>query len=147
MPRLTLEIVTVERKVYEDEVDSVTLPTQIGEISVLSGHIPLVTSLAEGELKVRKGERVEYFISSGGFAEIQPDRIIVLADVAEHAEEIDIKKAEEAKRNAEETMKKKGIPPADFHQAAAELRRSLIRLKIARKVRKTKRLIRPETEV
>lgn len=146
MRTINLQIVTVERKVYEDKVDSVVLPTLDGEIGILANHIPLVVVLSEGELRIRKGEKVDYLACSGGFARIHPDNILVLADAAEHAEEIDIERAEKARKKALETMKMAKVERPEYAVAAAALRRSIIRLKVARKKRKTKHISHPETE-
>jgi F-type H+-transporting ATPase subunit epsilon len=146
MKTINLQIVTIERKVYEDKIDSVVLPTLWGEIGILPGHIPLITSLSEGELRIRKNNQVNFLACSGGFVKVDPDKVLVLADVAEHAEEIDIKRAEEAKEKASETMKKAKEKP-EYAVAAAALRRSIIRLKVARKKRKTKHISHPETGI
>lgn len=147
MKTIDLQIVTIERKIYEDKVDSVALPTPDGEIGILSNHIPLVVALSEGELKIKKGERTDFLACSGGFARIHPDSILVLADAAEHAEEIDIERADKARKKALETMKMAKVGKPEYAVAAAALRRSIIRLKVARKKRKTKHISHPETGV
>lgn len=147
MKKTRLEIITVERKVYEDIVDCVSLPTQTGEISILPNHIPLITALSMGEIKIRQGDKTFFLTCSGGFGEIQPHKVTLLTDAVEHAEEIDEKRAQEAKRRAEETMKKAGVPKPQYAEAAAALRRATLRLKIARKKRHTGKIGHPETEV
>jgi F-type H+-transporting ATPase subunit epsilon len=135
MAKLKFEIVTAEQVVYSDEVDVVVAPGIEGEMAILPQHAPLMTMLQTGELRVRKeGEEASIFVS-GGFLEVRRDKVIVLADVAERAEEIDIARAEEAKRRAEEGLK---LRPAEVDKARAEaaLRRSLVRLKVAEKKRK-----------
>jgi F-type H+-transporting ATPase subunit epsilon len=135
MAKLRFEIVTAEQVVYSDEVDVVIVPGIEGELAILPHHAPLMTMLQTGELRVRKeGEEASMFVS-GGFLEVRRDKVIVLADVAERAEEIDIALAEEAKRRAEEGLK---LRPAEVDKARAEaaLRRSLVRLKIAEKRKK-----------
>lgn len=146
MKNFRLEIVTLERKVYEDQVDAVSLPTQTGEISIYPLHLPLITALSIGEIKIRQGDKFFSLACSGGFAEIHPNRVTLLTDAAEHAEEIDEKRAEEARRRAFETMKKAGIPAPQYAEAAAALRRATLRLKIARKKRHTRKIGRLETE-
>lgn len=146
MKTIDLQIVTVEKKIYDDKVDSVSIPTQMGEIGILPNHVSLVTSLAEGEIKIEKNKEVSNLTCTGGFAQVQPDRVIILTDAAEHAEEVDIKRAEEAKKRAEETMKKKSLGEPQYQEAAAALRRSLMRIQVARRARKTKRIVRPESE-
>ena len=135
MAKFKFEIVTAEQVVYSDEVDVVIAPGIQGELAILPHHAPLMTMLQTGELRVRKeGEEASMFVS-GGFLEVRRDKVVVLADVAERAEEIDIAKAEEAKRRAEEGLK---LRPAEVDRARAEaaLRRSLVRLKVAEKKRK-----------
>jgi F-type H+-transporting ATPase subunit epsilon len=147
MKTFKLEIITLERKVYENQIDAVSLPTQMGEISVYALHIPLVCALALGEIKIRKNDNISSLACSGGFAEIHPNRVRLLTDAAEHAEEIDEARAEEARRRAEKTMKKAGLPTPQYAQAAAALRRAVLRLKIARKRRYTEKTIHPETDI
>jgi F-type H+-transporting ATPase subunit epsilon len=135
MAKLKFEIVTAERVVYSDEVDIVIAPGVEGELAILPHHAPLLTMLQTGELRVRKeGEETSMFVS-GGFLEVRPDKVTVLADVAERAEEIDVAQAEEAKRRAEERLETRaGVE--DMARAEAALRRSLMRIKIAEKRRR-----------
>ena len=101
MSTIKLDIVTAERLVYSDEVDILIAPGVEGQLGILPQHVPLMTTLKAGEMIARKsGEEVNWAIS-GGFLEVQPDRIIVLADTAERDDEIDLARAEEAKRRAE----------------------------------------------
>ena len=135
MAKLKFEIVTAERIVYSDDVDIVVAPGVDGQLGILPSHAPLLTMLQPGELLVRKdGEETAVFVS-GGFLEVMQNRVTVLADVAERAEEIDIGRAEAAKSRAEEKLKER---PAEMDLAAAEaaLMRSLMRLKIAERRRK-----------
>jgi len=135
MASIRLDIVTAERVVYSDDVDVIVAPGVEGQLGILPHHAPLMTTLQAGELRVRKG-REEFFLAiSGGFLEVRPDRIIVLADAAERAGEIDIVRAEEAKRRAEEQLSQRA-PGVDTAQAEAALRRSLIRLKVAERRRR-----------
>ncbi len=134
---IRLDIVTVERIVYSDDVDVVVAPGIEGQLGILPHHAPLMTTLREGELRVRKGGEEFFLAISGGFLEVRPDRIIVLADAAERAAEIDIVRAEEAKRRAEEQLSHRA-PGVDMAQAEAMLRRSLVRLKVAERRRKRK---------
>lgn len=137
-PKLKLDIVTVERRVYSEEVDSVTAPGIEGEIGILPRHAPLMTALQVGELRIRKGDQVEHFAISGGFMEVRPDRVIVLADTAEHAEEIDIARAEEARRRAEKRLEE-GPPPEELSRIEGALRRSRVRLKVAERRKRRRR--------
>jgi F-type H+-transporting ATPase subunit epsilon len=136
-----LDIVTAERVVFSDDVDVVIAPGVEGQLGILPHHAPLMTMLLPGELLVRKGGEEFYLAISGGFLEVRPDRIIVLADAAERVEEIDIARAEEAKRRAEERLKAHP-PEADEALAEAALRRSLVRLKVGER-RKRRRSAQP----
>jgi F-type H+-transporting ATPase subunit epsilon len=133
---LKLDIVTAERAVYSEDVDMVIAPGVLGQLGILPHHAPLMTMLEPGELIARKGSDEFGLVVSGGFLEVRPDRVIVLADTAERAEEIDIARAEEAKRRAEQHLAEKYVPGVDAARAEASLRRSLIRLRVARRRRK-----------
>jgi len=135
LPKLRFEIVTAERMVYSDDVDVVVAPGVKGQLGILPNHASLLTMLQPGELMVRKeGEETVMFVS-GGFLEVMQNRVTLLADVAERADEIDIARAEEAKRRAEEQIKQ--VPPEmDLAAAEAALRRALARIKIAERRKK-----------
>jgi F-type H+-transporting ATPase subunit epsilon len=132
MATLHLEIVTQERRLYSDDVDMVVAPGGEGELGILPHHVPLLTTLKEGVLRAKKNDAEEYFSIGGGFMEVQPDRVIVLADVAEKADEIDIARAEEARRRAEQMLKEHPTG-ADIQAALAALRRAQIRVTVAQK--------------
>ncbi|HXV43533.1 MAG TPA: F0F1 ATP synthase subunit epsilon [Anaerolineae bacterium] len=135
MPTLHLEIVTVEGKVFDDRVSMVVAPGSEGVLGVLPRHAPLITALREGELQVKKeGQEDQFFAIGGGFMEVQPDHVVVLADAAERAEEIDVSRAEAARRRAEEFLSK-AEKEEDFERAQAALRRSTIRLRVAERRR------------
>ncbi len=136
MPTIRLEIVTAERVVFSEDVDVVVAPGIEGELGILPRHAPLMTTLQPGELRVRKGGEEFSLAISGGFLEVRPDRVIVLADSAERAEEIDIARAEEAKRRAEQLLTERYVPEVDAARVEASLRRSMIRLKVAGRRRK-----------
>jgi F-type H+-transporting ATPase subunit epsilon len=128
------KIATPERVVKEIEVDSVTLPTQLGEITVLTNHIPLVANLVPGEIRYKAGSDQGFFAVSGGFIEIQKkNEVIVLADTAEFGHEIDVKRAEEARERAKELMQKSYKDERSFADASGVLEKNLARLKVARK--------------
>ncbi len=135
MAGIRLDIVTAERAVYSEEVDIVVAPGVEGELGILPHHAPLMTTLRVGELRVRKGGEEFSMAVSGGFLEVRPDRIIVLADAAERAEEIDLARAEEAKRRAREQLSQRpsGV---DMAQSEAALRRSLVRIKVGERRRR-----------
>ena len=130
---LHLRIATLERTVFDEDVDSITLPGSEGEFTVLKNHIPLITALALGEIIARRGGEEFSMTVSGGMTEVQPDRVLVLADQSERAEEIDIELAEEARRRAERLMEEKREDVEEFAAAEAELQRALMRIKIAKK--------------
>ncbi len=135
MPLIMLDIVTAERVVYSKEVNSVVAPGTEGELGILPFHSSLMTSLNAGELRINEdGEEILMAIS-GGFMEVRPDRIIVLADSAERDDEIDLSRAEEAKRRAEERISQSATD-VDRVRAEAALQRSLIRLKVGEKKRR-----------
>jgi F-type H+-transporting ATPase subunit epsilon len=116
-------------------VDEVIAPGVEGQLGILPHHAPLMTTLLPGELLIKKGGEEFYLAITGGFIEARPDRIIVLADAAERVEEIDIARAEEAKRRAEQRLAE-GVPGVDTARAEAALRRSLVRLQVAQRRRR-----------
>lgn len=137
MAQLRCEVVTAERTVFEGEVDLVLAPGINGQVGILPHHAPLMTALSFGELILRRESLPDEFIAiGGGFMEVGPEHVIILADSAERADEIDVAQAEEARRRAAETMAQKREEEVDFARAEAALRRSLIRLKVARRRRR-----------
>jgi len=135
MATFWLEIVTAERMIYSDEVSAVTAWGVEGQLGILPHHAPLMTMLQPGDLLIRKDNEEESFAISGGFLEVRPDKVIILADACERVDEIDIARAEQAKKRAQETMKA-GPLTADAASAEAALRRSLARLKVAERKRR-----------
>jgi F-type H+-transporting ATPase subunit epsilon len=135
MSSIKLDVVTAERVVFSDDVDIIVAPGIDGQLGVLPHHAPLMTMLQPGELQIKRGGEDFSLAVTGGFLEIRPDRVIVLADAAERAEEIDAARAEEAKRRAEERLSSQ-LPTEDAARCEAALRRSLIRLKIVEKRRR-----------
>lgn len=135
MPGIRLDVVTAERVVFSEEVDVVIAPGIEGQLGILPHHTPLMTTLEVGELVIRRGGEEISLVISGGFLEVRPDRVIVLADAAERDEEIDLARAEEAKRRAEEKLASH-VPDVDLAQAEAALRRSLARLKVGERRRR-----------
>ena len=128
---LKLDIVTVERLVYSQKVDMVIAPGVDGELGILPRHAPLLTALTYGELRAKRGTEEDSFAIGGGFMEVQPDHVTVLADAAEYAEEIDVERAEAARRRAEEHLQAMADDRIDYAKAEAALRRSLVRIKVA----------------
>lgn len=140
MAKIKFQIVTPERVVLHEEVDSLSCPTTTGQITILPGHVPLISSLAHGELVAKINGQPQYIAVSGGFVEVRPgNEVIILADSAEHSHEIDVQRAEEAKRRAEEVMRGAGKLSAEEYAAlAASLQKNLVRLKVARKPHRAK---------
>ena len=134
MSTLRLEIVTIERKIFDDEVNMVVAPGIEGVLGILPHHAPLLTGLAYGELQIKKdGEPDQFFAIGGGFMEVQPDHVVVLADAAEQAEEIDLDRAEAARRRAEELLSRPTQETEDLSRAEAALRRSRTRIRVAKR--------------
>ncbi|MEW6611048.1 MAG: ATP synthase F1 subunit epsilon [Patescibacteria group bacterium] len=134
MASINFKIVTPERIVYEDEVDSVTLPTIMGEITILPHHIPLVSTVASGELVVRKGNEAHPMAISGGFVEVREgSSVTVLADTAERVHEIDEARAEEAKERARKVLAERQAEDIDYTALATKIEKELARLRVARK--------------
>ena len=139
MSSVRLDIVTAERMVYSEDVDAVIAPGVEGQLGILPHHAPLMTMLQPGELRVRKGGEEVSLAISGGFLEVRPDRVVVLADAAERAEEIDISRAEEAKRRAEQRLARKGASGLDETRSEVALHRAMARLAVAEKVRRRRK--------
>ncbi len=135
MAGIKLDIVTAEGVVFSDEVDLVVAPGVEGQLGILPHHTPLMTMLQPGELRVKKGAEESFMVICGGFLEVRPDRVIVLADAAERCEEIDIDRAEAAKLRAEQRLKERG-PEVDVTRAEAALRRAMVRLEVAERRRR-----------
>ena len=140
MSSIKLDIVTAEQVIYSDEVDVIVAPGIEGQLGILPHHAPLMTMLQPGGLLIRKGDEELSLCISGGFLEVRPDRVIILADAAERADEIDVSRAEEAKRRAEERLRQP-TPEVDVTGTDVALRRALARLQVAK--RRTKRKPRP----
>jgi F-type H+-transporting ATPase subunit epsilon len=137
MAQIRCEIVTAERTVFEGDVDMVVAPGIQGQLGILPHHAPLMTALTYGELVLhREGQDDEFIAIGGGFLEVGPDHVTILADSAERAEDIDESRAEEALRRAEELMAQTQKEDVDLARAEAALRRSLIRLKVAKRRRR-----------
>jgi len=137
MARIRCEVVTAERTVLEDDVDMVVAPGIGGQLGILPHHAPLVTSLTYGELIIhREGKEDEFIAIGGGFMEVGPEHVTILADSAERAGEIDEARAEASRQRAQELMTQKQQEDADFVRAEAALRRSMLRLKVAKRKRR-----------
>jgi F-type H+-transporting ATPase subunit epsilon len=133
---LLLEIVTPERQVFSEEVDSVVCPGVEGELGVLPHHAPLLTTLGVGELRIRRGGEEEFLAIAGGFVQVRPDKVVVMAETADMASDIDIEKAQEARREAEQALAEGFEEPADLARARAALQRALLRIRVAERRRR-----------
>jgi F-type H+-transporting ATPase subunit epsilon len=129
---LQLEIVTPEKQAYADEVDAVTLPGSEGELGVLPHHAPLVSTLGVGELRIRKGGTEESFAIVGGFLQVLPDKVVVMAETADMASEIDLERAQEARREAERALEGH-VEASDLAQARVALQAALLRERLAQR--------------
>jgi F-type H+-transporting ATPase subunit epsilon len=128
------DIITQERIVFSNDVDIVIIPGVEGQMGILPHHTALLTALGFGEVVTRRQGQEEYFAIGGGFAEVQPDHVIILADSAESANEIDVDRAQQARARAEQAMKE-GVreDPSRYAQIEAELRRAQIRIDVSRR--------------
>ena len=127
---LTLEIVTPERSIAHGEVDEVVVPGAEGSFGVLPGHTPLLSTLTVGEIEYRRGDETSYVAVSFGFAEVLPDRVTVLAQIAEASDEIDVTRAEAAVKRARERLDRP-VAEMDYERARLSLLKSLVRLQVA----------------
>ena len=129
-----LQIVSADRSIVNETVDEIQVPGAEGYFGVLPGHTPLLSLIGTGELWFRRGSETSYVSLSGGFAEVQPDRVTILAQIAERADEIDTARAEAAKRRAEERLSRPTMD-VDSERARVALLKSLIRLQVATRAR------------
>ena len=132
--KIQLEIVTPDRSLIREAVDEIQVPGSEGYLGVLPGHTPLLSTLTVGELWYRIGATTHYLAIAGGFVEVLPDRVTILANLAERAEDIDVTRAEAAKRRAEERLARPAVD-VDVERARISLLRSLIRLQVASRAR------------
>jgi F-type H+-transporting ATPase subunit epsilon len=134
MAQIHCEVITAERAVFSGDVDMVVAPGIEGQLGILPHHAPLITALTYGELVLhRQGQEDEFIAIGGGFMEVGADHVIILADSAERADEIDEARAEAARHRAEELMSQQRHEAEDLARAEAALRRSVTRLKVARR--------------
>jgi len=127
-----LEIVTPEKQVVSDTAEEVQIPGKKGYLGVLPGHAPLITELSVGEITYRKGGHTSYLSVAWGFAEVLPAKVTILAEAAERPEEIDVARAQEARKRAEERLKSQD-PATDYERALYALKRADVRLDVAAK--------------
>jgi len=128
---IELQIVTPERHVLQESVQSVEVPGKEGYLGVLPGHAPLITELGIGILAYRKGSESKFVTIIHGYAEVLPDRVIVLAEIAERAEEIDLPRSKAAHDRAQAELAKHGIGPDEWHLEQLALQRALVRMQAA----------------
>ncbi len=135
MPKMHLQLVTPERTLLTQEIDSLICPTTEGQITILPGHVGLISNLVSGELVAKTADGESNIHVAGGFVQVQNGgkEIVVLADTAEHFYEIDLARAEEAKQDAENTLKEQNLSDEEYTFAAIALQKNLSRIRIARK--------------
>lgn len=132
--RIKFKIVTPERTVSEQEVDQVTLPVLDGQVTILPGHRSYIAALKAGEVMLKNGEEEILLVTSGGFVEFNNNTLVVLADTAEAAEEIDVKRAEEARKRAEQIKHEKvSMNEMEYARVAAAIEKEMARVKVAKK--------------
>ena len=131
---LQLQIVSADRSLVNEQVDEVQIPGADGYLGILPGHTPLLATLQVGTLWYRQGQEKHYLALAFGFAEVQPDRVTILAQIAEKADEIDVARAESAKKRAEERLSKP-TTDMDFERARIAMLKALIRLQVATRAR------------
>ena len=129
--QIQLEVVTPDTIVVEEMVDLIVAPGTEGEFGVLPDHIPFLTSLKVGEMYYRKGNQTDYIAITGGYAEVLPDKVTVLAEAAEKARDIDVDRARRAMERAQERLRQTKKETLDYAQAEAALARAMMRLKVA----------------
>ena len=128
---LHLEIVTPEGRAFDGDVDEVIVPGSEGEMGILPHHAPLISLLGQGVLRLKTGTEQQEFAIFGGFLQVRPDRVVVMAETADLASEIDMERAERARREAERVIEGGFVEPADLASARAALQRALIRIRLA----------------
>ncbi|MBI2032507.1 MAG: ATP synthase F1 subunit epsilon [Candidatus Levybacteria bacterium] len=133
--KLTINILTPQSQIYSGEADEVIVPTVTGEIGVLPNHVSLLTQILPGELRIKTGEKTQYFAIMGGYLEVANNLVNVLGDYAVRAEDIEVAKAEQAKARAEKAKNEK-VSLEDFATIESELRKSLLELKVANRRRR-----------
>jgi F-type H+-transporting ATPase subunit epsilon len=133
MADINLEIITPEKSVLKDQVDSITIPGSLGSFQILKNHAPLVSNFKIGIITVKKNEETNHFTTSGGTVEVKDNNVLVLADTAENIENIDVNRAEEAQKRAEDRLAQKRKEEIDEARAEAALKRAINRLSAKQK--------------
>ncbi|WP_078414407.1 F0F1 ATP synthase subunit epsilon [Priestia abyssalis] len=132
MKTINVSVVTPDGPVYEADVEMVSTKAQSGELGILPGHIPLVAPLQIGAVRLKKGSSTELVAVSGGFLEVRPDKVTILAQAAEKAEEIDVERAKEARQRAEQRLQGKQ-DDVDFKRAELSLKRAINRIEVGQR--------------
>lgn len=133
MAELTLEIITPEKQIFKDTIESVTIPGTLGGFQILKDHAPLISSFEIGIIKIKKSSNVSYYTTAGGTVEVKDNKVLVLADSIEKVQDINKDRAEEARKRAEERLRKKHEEDIDEVRAEAALKRALNRLNAVNK--------------
>jgi F-type H+-transporting ATPase subunit epsilon len=133
MAELNLEIITPEKPVFKDQIESVTIPGTIGSFQILRDHAPLISSFEIGLIKIKKNSTDSYYTTSGGTVEVNNNKVLVLADSIEKIDELNADRAEQARERAEERLKRKNEADVDEARAKAALERALNRLNAFKK--------------
>jgi F-type H+-transporting ATPase subunit epsilon len=133
MGQVHLEVVTPEKILINQDVDAVTLPGSLGEFGVLAGHVPFLSGIVPGELRFTAGGKTERFAVASGFAEVSENKLSVLVDAAERAQDVDLERARKALERARERIARRGEEGLDFARAEAALRRAIARIKVGEK--------------
>lgn len=133
MSELNLEIITPEKPVFKDQIDAVTIPGTLGSFQILKDHAPLLSSFEIGVIKVKKGSDESFYTTSGGTIEVSHNKVLILADSLEKISDINVDRAEEARKRAEERLKRKHEADVDEARAKAALNRALNRLEAVKK--------------
>ena len=132
--KINLQIITPEKVAYQGEADGVTIPTKSGEITILANHIPIISTMEHGELVIKNGKEEIFMAACNGFVEVKKNNVTIMTDIAERVEEIDEKKAEEAKKRAKELLAEKDrMSDVAFADATALLEKSLARIRVAKR--------------
>jgi F-type H+-transporting ATPase subunit epsilon len=133
MGNVHLEVVTPQKILISQDVESVVAPGSLGEFGVLEGHVPFLSGIVPGELRFTAGGKTERFAVTSGFAEVSENKVSILVDAAEPARDVDLERARKALERARERLAKRGVEDLDFVRAEVALRRAIARIKVAEK--------------
>lgn len=136
--KILLEVVTPDKLIFSEYVDQVSAPGTEGDFGILPGHCPFLTTLRVGELEYRVGEKVQYISVLWGFTEVTPNKVTVLAEIAEKAEDIDVERSKQKVADAEARLERGGIP-SELEEAKISLEKARLRQKVAERLHKQRR--------